>query len=235
MTEEEKFFAWLDGELTGAEALEVEARVASDPNLARMAEQHRAMQRRLSRAFDPIAEAAASEPMRVAIRSKAHVIDLTAMKQEGHARRKPLPQWAAIAATLAVGILVGTVATQGTTALIEVQDGKIFAASALDRALDVQLASAPADGREVRIGLTFRDRSGAICRGFTDARVTGLACREGDRWRVHGLFVAPDGQSSNYRMAVGVDPALATLIDSSIAGEPFDAAAERAAKERGWR
>ena len=36
-------------------------------------------------------------------------------------------------------------------------------------------------------------------------------------------------------MAAGEDPRLAALIDERIAGEPFDAPAERAAKEKGWR
>ena len=36
-------------------------------------------------------------------------------------------------------------------------------------------------------------------------------------------------------MAAGEDPRLADLIDERIAGEPFDAAAEKAARDRGWR
>jgi hypothetical protein len=36
-------------------------------------------------------------------------------------------------------------------------------------------------------------------------------------------------------MAAGDDPRLASLIDESIAGEPFDASAEKAALQRGWR
>jgi hypothetical protein len=36
-------------------------------------------------------------------------------------------------------------------------------------------------------------------------------------------------------MAGGMDPNLAALVDSTIAGEPLDAAAERAAKKEGWR
>jgi hypothetical protein len=235
MTEEEKFFAWLDGELTAAEASEVEARVASDPKLARLAQQHRAMQERLSAAFDPIAKAAAPEPLRAATRSGAQVIALAAAKQAQRARWNSIPQWAAIAATLVVGILVGTEVPQGATAPIEVQDGKIYATATLDRALDVQLASAPAAGGKVRIGLTFRDSSGAICRSFSQPQASGLACRDANRWQVRGLFASPGGQSSEYRMAADTDPALATLIESSIAGEAFDAATERAAKERGWR
>ena len=33
MTEDEKFFAWLDGELSGEEAMEMTAQVAADPAL----------------------------------------------------------------------------------------------------------------------------------------------------------------------------------------------------------
>jgi hypothetical protein len=36
-------------------------------------------------------------------------------------------------------------------------------------------------------------------------------------------------------MASGEDPRLAALVDERIAGEPFDAAAEKAAMEQGWR
>jgi hypothetical protein len=32
-----------------------------------------------------------------------------------------------------------------------------------------------------------------------------------------------------------MDPNLAALMDSTIAGEPFDAAAEKAAKAGGWK
>jgi hypothetical protein len=35
-------------------------------------------------------------------------------------------------------------------------------------------------------------------------------------------------------MAAGMDPSLAALVDSTIAGEPFDAATEKAAKDKGW-
>ena len=55
--EDEKFFAWLDGELAPEEAAQVAAEVASSPELTRAAEQHRAMQARLKAAFDPIANA----------------------------------------------------------------------------------------------------------------------------------------------------------------------------------
>jgi hypothetical protein len=231
MTDDEKFFAWLDGELAPGDAAEMDARVAADPELARLAEQHRKLGNRLSAAFDPIARATVPEQLLAAARPSGHVIDFEAAKR---ARRIPsFPQWTALAATLAVGIFVGTIVQQRGSTPIEVQGGKIYAAAALNRALDTQLASAPSG--DVRIGVTFRDRTGEICRTFTETASSGLACRSNGRWRVNGLFASPEGQASDYRMAGGMDPNLAALMDSTIAGEPFDAAAEKAAKAGGWK
>jgi anti-sigma factor RsiW len=231
MTEDEKFFAWLDGELGSAEAAEMEAKVAADPQLRRLADQHRALSAQLRGAFDPIAAAPAPEHLRAAARPPAGVIDLAAARRM---RAMPsLPQWAAIAATLAIGIFTGTLIPQGGNAPVEVQGGQIYAAAALNRALDTQLASAAAG--DVRIGMTFRDQTGEICRSFTQSAASGLACRSGGRWQLKGLFAAPEGQGSSYRMAAGMDPNFAALVDSSMAGEPFDAAQEKAAKDRGWK
>jgi hypothetical protein len=83
--------------------------------------------------------------------------------------------------------------------------------------------------------MTYRDKSGAICRTFQDEGSSGLACREGGDWRIRGLFQGAEGQSSDYRMAAGPDPRLMDIVDESIAGEPFDQAQEEAALESGWR
>jgi hypothetical protein len=232
---DDKLFAWLDGELSGDEAAAMEARVAADPELSRLAEQHRAMQAQLKSAFDTVAAAPVPERLRAAVRlPEAEVIDFGAAARGRESRRwGSLPQWAAIAATLAVGIFVGTAIPQRRSTPVEVQGGRMYAASALSSALDSQLASAPSGN--FRIGLTFRNQSGAICRSFTEPQASGLACREGGRWQLRGLFGAPEGQSGSYRMAAGMDPNLAALVDSNMSGEPFDAAQERTAKQRGWR
>jgi hypothetical protein len=231
MTDDEKFFAWLDGELEPAEAAEMEAKVAADPKLARLAEQHRALGARLSGAFDPIAAAPVPEQLQRALRPSADVIDFATAKR---ARKPPpMPQWTALAATLAVGIFVGTIVPRQGNSPVEIEGGKIYAASALNQALDNQLASAPAG--EIRIGLTFRDHAGEICRSFTQQASSGLACRTGGRWGVKGMFAAPEGQGSDYRMAGGMDPNLAALVDNSMSGEAFDATAEKAARDKGWR
>jgi hypothetical protein len=225
MIDDEKFFAWLDGELEPTEAAEMDAKVAADPELSRLAEQHRALGAQLRGAFDPVAEAPVPERLQAALHRPAKVIDFAAAKR---ARSMPsLPQWAAIAATLVI------VVPQRGASPVAVQGGKLYAAAALNRALDTELASAPSGA--VRIGLTYRDHSGEICRSFTGAAGSGLACRNGDRWQLKGLFAAPEGQTSDYRMASGMNPNLAALVDSTMAGEPFDAAAEKAARDKRWR
>lgn len=236
-TDDEKFFAWLDGELSGKEAAEMESKVAADPRLSELAEQHRAMQARLSSAFNSVAERPVPKRLVDAARPpRWNVIDIAACR-DALARPflGPLPQWAAMAAMLALGLFAGTFMGRDlVSSPVTVRDSGLYAAGQVEQALDAQLASAPASG-DVRIGLTFRNQAGAICRSFAGEQASGLACRDGDRWRVRGLFPAPEGQSGDYRMAAGMDPNLASLIDSTMASEPFDAGQELAARQQGWR
>jgi hypothetical protein len=232
---DEKFFAWLDGELTGPEADEMRARVESDPRLARLAEQHRALAANLRRSFGAVAEEPVPERLLSALRSDrgGEIIDFGVAKPR-RAWLRSLPQWAAMAATLIIGIFLGTMVPQRAGGPVTVDRGALYASADLTRALDVQLASAPTAG-PVRIGITFRDRNGNFCRSFSDADMSGLACRDGVRWKLRGLFVSGQAQNTEYRMASGMDSNLAALIGSTIDGEPLDAAAERSARQRGWR
>ena len=228
MTQDEEFYAWLDGELDRDSAERVAKRVAADPALSAQAAQHRALGEGLRGAFAPVMADDVAPP-----RMTADVIDLGARRDA----RRPgfgLPQWAAIAATLVIGLVAGQFVDQGSDALVESRDGMLVAAASLDRALGAQLASADNDG-PVRVGLTFRNHDDAICRSFTNSGTSGLACRDGAAWRVEGLLAAPQNPGGDYRMAAGEDPRLAALIDERIAGEPFDAAAEQAARKNDWR
>ncbi len=234
--DDETFFAWLDGELDGEQAGRVAAEVAANPQLARRAEQHRAFETRVRGAFDTVAAAPVPERLAQSIKpSSAQVVPFTSPRRASNDDdRWAWPLAAAIAATLVLGIGLGTTLNSGAASVpVEVRGGKMFAAAQLAEALDQQLASAEAGN--VRLGITFRDRRGAICRTFTDQRSSGLACRDGKDWQLRGLFAAPEGQSGDYRMAAGTDPNLAALVDSTIEGEPFDAGQERAAKARVWR
>src|SRR5260221_13148780 len=99
----------------------MEAKVAADPELRRRAEQHRALGAQMRSGFDPIAAAPVPERLQAALRPTAQVIDFGAAKR---AYSMPaLAQWAAMAATLAIGIFVGTRVPQGTDAPVEAQGG----------------------------------------------------------------------------------------------------------------
>ena len=235
--DEAKFFAWLDGELDPAAAAEVESAVAADPRLASLTEQHRAFGTRLRGTFDVVVAAPVPERLTETVGPRrGSVIDFGARRQpSARAPFAPLPQWAVMAATLAVGVLVGTILNGSEAAgPVEVRGAKMYAAAQLDRALETELASSGAAG-EVRVGLTFRDQTGTICRSFTVELSSGLACRDRSSWHVRGLFAAPEGQNGSYRMASGTNPNLGALIDATIAGDPFDDAQEEEAQRAGWR
>lgn len=235
MVSDEKFFAWLDGELNSEEMRAVEAEVARDPELKQRAEAHRAMEGRLRGAFAGIAERPV--PAGIAALAADQKVASIAGARDRQLARSGMPVWqqaAAMAATLALGIFVGGNLGGEASAPVAYGGGQLVAAAALDDALTVQLASAPAD-HGPRIGMSFRNQEGEICRTFTDSDASGLACRSGDDWRIEGLFQVPEGQSSDYRMAAGPDPRLMELADAIMVGEPLDGPSEAKAKERGWR
>ena len=233
MTEDEEFFAWLDGELQGERAQRVAERVAASPDLTAEAERHRQLATGLRQAFAPVMGGDIPSPRF----QQAEIVDFGA-RAAGRGSWRSLfgfPQWAAMAATLALGFVTGNmISGGGNESPVAIEGGRLVATAALGQSLDTKLASAPS-GTGTRIGLTFRDSAGHICRSFTDDAASGLACRDDGNWRIRGLFQGTEVQSSDYRMAAGQDSRLAQLIDQEIASEPLDAAAERAARDRGWR
>lgn len=232
MDEDEEFFAWLDGELDREAAKRVAARVSTSPALAAKAEQHRKFAAGLRDAFTPVMQANAESPAF----QGAKIVNLSRMPGERRRRWLAGPQWAALAATLAVGLVAGAIVggRSGTDSPVAIKRGQFVAAAGLEQALDTGLAST-SENADARIGLTFRDSSGRICRSFSKAPASGLACREGEHWRIRGMFQGAEGQTGDYRMAAGENPGLAALIDQNIAGEPFDAAQEKAARDRNWQ
>jgi len=232
MSDDEQFYAWLDGELDAEQAAKMEERVAASGELTARATEYRHLRAGLQTAFAPVIDAGVPPPSF----QSAEVIDFGARATGREFGRKPfgVPQWAAMAATLALGLLAGNLLSRGPYSPVAVDAGHLVAAASLDQALDKRLASEPQQAA-VRVGLSFRDSKGSICRTFQDGAASGLACRAGGKWQIAGLFQGAEGQSSEYRMAAGQDPRLSQLIDQTIAGEPFTAAQERDARRKGWR
>ena len=92
----------------------------------------------------------------------------------------------------------------------------------------------------MRLGVSFRTKTGEYCRLFTlpaQDGLSGLACHGRDAWRVLSLERRPASASpsGDFRMAAaGTAPALIAAVDDLIDGDPLDTKGEKAALERGW-
>lgn len=247
---EETLMAYADGQLDAQTRAAVDAAMAADPELARRIERHVALNKRLHAAFDPVLDEPVPERLLNAVgtalraeerKSSAAVIDLAAQRRK---RSKPpvsmwsWRQWGAIAAGIAVGVVAGRVGIPEGDRQFAMIDGGLVARGALRQALSTQLASVQAADAPVRIGISFKSRSGDYCRTFAVAKgVAGLACKGNGEWRLQVLApsgAAPSGE--RYRMA-GSDmpPAVVREVDAVIQGSAFDAGAEQAAREHDWR
>lgn len=241
---EETLMAYADNELDLQTRSELEAAIASDPVLARRVAQHKALRARLRASFDKVldepppqrlSDAARGAP---AVRREGNVIPLRRKLPS----RRAWPQWTSLAASLVIGVVIGQVLvrTTGNTGAISSSDGRLLANGVLAEALSEQLSSTQKDDTPVRIGSSFKSKSGDYCRTFTlrdSATLAGLACRQQDHWQVQVLAqaVATSADGNQYRQAGSqVPPSVTRAADDIIAGEPLDASAENAAREKHW-
>jgi hypothetical protein len=154
------------------------------------------------------------------------------------ARRWSWPEWGAMAASLVIGVIIAQFALRspGSAPFIS-QQGQLLAQGDLARTLTEQLASTQATGADTAVGVSFRTKDGSYCRSFTmrSSSTAGLACREGDAWRVD-VLARTDNSSGEYAQAGSALPAaVLSAIEQQIDGEPLDAAAEVRAREADWR
>ena len=157
MTDDARFFAWLDGELDPAEAAEVEALVARDPELQRLADDHRAMQASLRNAFDPLLQQPV--PLAAGGTSQADVIDFERALAKRRAQRPPSlwKQAAALAATLALGIFAGNaLSVGGSSGPVEVEAGRLVGPGRGDQCQEDQRAGHAGDSSDPPIPLSRR-------------------------------------------------------------------------------
>jgi hypothetical protein len=218
----ERMMAYIDGELAPSARRAFEAEMAADPALAADVAAHRDLAARLSDAYAPVLD----EPVPLRL-------ELAAQTANDRAPRRRVVTWTAVAASLVVGVLAGrfALAPQPTVSV----GVDIPAKMELARALDDQLSSQPG---VVRIGLTFRDAAGRYCRTFQSPpdRLAGLACRDGRDWRVETATAWSPGSDPQYRTAASATPPeVLAAVDRTLAGEAFDAAQEKAARDAGWR
>lgn len=225
MIEAEKIVAYVDGELDAEATAEVEAAAKADPAVADAIAAHRALREDLFAAFAPIAEEPVPDRLVAAAMEPAPVVSLDAFRAR---RRQIVMQAGALAACLVAGVGIALALTQ-PQGDFRPASGGLVAQGQLAQALSSQLASE--DGGATRIGLTFRDRSGAVCRTFSTATSDGLACRSDKGWRVDAL--ARNEGSAEFRQAAS--PLIMSAAEDRMNGDAFDADAEKAARDKGWK
>ena len=237
--DEATIMAYVDGECDAVTVKRIEKAMVTDVALARQIEQARALRSKLSAHYDPVAEEAVPDRLTAMLTVAASNVDssFTARKagQEiGKQQRRGMgvAQWGAMAATLALGVVVGQYGLgSGSDAPFALQGGALVASGPLENALETQLASAQTDDSDFRIGLTFRAKAGNICRSFTGEAVSGIGCREGQRWKM--VSTLPGGNESDYRQASS--SAVNTIAAEMMADAPVDAETERKLLESGWK
>jgi hypothetical protein len=239
----ETLMALVDGELSPAEESRVMAQVAKDPALAAYVEEQKKLRAKLRDEFDPV--------LGHVVPAKLEEMILSAPRKPQRARRGwlegllPRPgHWApwvaggAMAAGTALGLLL---APAFDAAPIGSEGGRLIARGELARALSDQLASEqdPAAPPATRIAMTFRSRDGNLCRTFMsesgDNDFAGIACRDGDDWRIALLTPATAPPPGTFQQAgVAMPPILRDGAEAMRAGDPLDAAAERDARDAEW-
>ena len=223
MTRDERLIAYVDGELSPPDRAGFEAEMAADPALAADVDRHRRLAKDVGDAFDPVLE----EPI------PARLLTVASAANDPRRRIGP-PAWAALAASLVLGVLIGRAVWPLTGPLVA-DHGALVAQGPIAKALTTQLA---ADRGVVKVGLSFRTTGGRYCRTFqsTADRLAGLACRDDGRWTVRTVTTwAPQPQGAYRTAGSETPPEVLAAVDKLAAGPALDAAAERAARDKGWR
>lgn len=218
----ERVMAYVDGELDADARQALEAEMAADPGLSAQVAAHRELAGRLGRAYAPVLD----EPVPLSLTLAARAANDAPRQMGGRA-------WAAVAASLVLGVLMGRLVLAPAPAIAV--GAPAPARTELAKALDTRLAAEPG---VVRIGLTFRDAGGRYCRTFesTPDRLAGLACRDGGGWRVQTATAWSPVAGPDYRAAASDTPAaVLAAVDQILKGDALDASQEKAARDAGWR
>ncbi len=241
---EETLMAYADNELDAKTRAAVEEAMATDPEVARKIAQHKALRGKVHLAFNNVVREPTPQRLIDAARG------VPAVRREGNViplrRKTPTsrawPQWAAIAASLVIGIIIGQAVLRGSASsgAVTSRDGQLLANGVLARALSEQLASTQTDQNPVRIGLSFKSKAGNYCRTFTlheSTTLSGLACRDHDDWHIQTLAQTtptPENSAAYRQPAAEMPKSILQAVEDNISGEALDATAETAAREKNW-
>lgn len=245
--EYEQLMAYVDGELDAEARARFELAMAADPALARSVAGQRALRARLAASFGPQLREPMPERLvqtaRAAPAGEAPVAWLGAWRERGRPQRQAVRIWALPMALAASVLLAGVLAvalwrTPGAGGFA-LQNGQLLARGGVAEALSTTLVNSQAADAAVRIGFSFRDHAGRLCRTFMvhTQGSAGIACRAGADWQIETVAAAPPepGVGNGLRMAGNAWPAsILREVEQRIDGEALDAAGEERARARGW-
>lgn len=231
---DEMLIAYIGGKLSAPDREAVEAAIASDPSVAERLRRHREVGAMIQNAIS-----SGGRKARVAggDKSAAPIVSLADARRtrdapppppkvsvSASAARKPVdPRWAALAAGLVLGIAIGIFAPRPTNDLL---DGTLQARGVLAATLEQGLSEDQKAGAAVTLLGTYQDKDGVWCRTFAgESRVSGIACRTGEGWRLVMTEVGAPVPS----------PVMASAVTALGLGGPVAAAAERKARSAAWR
>ena len=221
--------AFVDGELDDLTARRIERAAENDAALAAEITRHRALTARLAEHYAPICDEPIPDRLRSLLGDVTGVDTSLADRRVTRRARFSTPHWFAIAASLVLGMTIG-LRPWIPAADVQTDNGALIAAGSLAKALETQLASNQPSDAAVRIGVSFEDKAGRYCRSFESARLDGIGCRDGERWRLERTLMGQ--KNGDYRQATSGE--LAAAAAAMMRRDALDARGERAARDAGW-
>lgn len=228
---DEQILAYVDGELGPLEALRFERAMAADGGIAARVDRHRRLRDLVAAHFAPVAD----EPLPAGLAELLNRDD----KVVAFPRRKLWTggggRYAALAATLVAGLVVGQLLPHASTPPVGEKGGKVVAQGELADTLDTQLASAIPQAAAYQVGVSFRSIDNRYCRTFSGAGGAGIGCHDGEGWILERFVAsAPADAHAAYRQAASPSAEVLAAAQEMMSGAPLDAAQERRARERSW-
>jgi hypothetical protein len=215
--------AFADGELPAARAAEVATAVAADAGLAAKVERFRAVRGKLAGALDGLAPS-------------ADLLERATAAEAARTAARPRVWGTALAASVA-GLVVGAAAVVGLRPAGGDIGADYAARGALRSGLDRTPSGAAAGGVEPLYTVVAAD--GRACRAFRTTRggarsYEGVACREGEIWRVLALAEAAPRAGGYSQASEDAPRAVEAALEGLRPGDPLPASAEQALIARRW-
>ena len=238
MTIDREFLAaYIDGELDAVSAARISRDLAASPELAAEVAAQRRLRELLAAHYAPVLDEPIPAGLTDAIAQSREVVDLSQVRARKADRRWiSLPSVRYIGPALAAClVLLLVIPRGGSNDLVRTLDGQHYAAGTLDTALTGQLAANQDLKDDLRILLSFPAQDGSLCRGFSGAQLSGIACREQRGWRLRMERPGSRAASGEYRQAGTAESEILAAAQEMATDSPLDAEAERKAMARDWR